>query len=311
MADAEARGGWGGGRGACAEHGGGMIGHGGGMVGHGKVRERRAEVDIVAVGELERGAAHDPFSHGVVGVGLRRKGFGGRVGEGQPFDEAHPVALHDPLHVDARGVHGVGVELSSRHKLLHLCDRHAPSSCDSRVVIARLPPTRSRAASASERQCWQAGRQAGTYRLPVDEIALRVALPRLDQRKVAAQRVLHDILARFGAIVAREWLSKVLRGARRRARRDSSRTIGSISRRHAAVLHERACAGARKEGRDARARRTHPFGQRAHRHKLDLVRLGLGLGLGLAIQVLLLEDLVLTSTSPFKYCCSKILFSPT
>ena len=155
MADAEVRGAWGGGRGACA-------GRGGGMFGRGEVRERRAEVDIVAVGELERGAAHDPFSHGVVGVGLRRKGFGGCVGEGQPLDETHPIALHDPLHVDARGVHGVGVELSSRHKLLHLCDRHAPSSCDSRVVIARLPPARSRAASTSERQCWQAGRQAHT-----------------------------------------------------------------------------------------------------------------------------------------------------
>ena len=66
MADTEARGAWGGGRGACA-------GRGGGVVGRGEVRERRAEVDIVAVGELERGAAHDPFSHGVVGVGLRRE----------------------------------------------------------------------------------------------------------------------------------------------------------------------------------------------------------------------------------------------
>ena len=146
MADAEVRGAWGGEQGACA-------GRGGGMVGRGEVRERRAEVDIVAVGELERGAAHDPFSHGVVGVGLRRERFGGRVGEGQPFDEAHPVALHDSLHVDARGVHGVRVELASRHELLHLCDRHAAGSRDGRVVIARLPPARSRAASASERQC--------------------------------------------------------------------------------------------------------------------------------------------------------------
>ena len=128
-----------------------------------------------------------------------------------------------------------------------------------------------------------------TYRLPVDEIALRVALPRLDQRKIAAQRVLQYVLARLGAVVAREGMAKVLRAARRRAGSYRSRTIVSISRRHAAVLHKRARAGPREKGGDARARCTHPFGQRAHRHKLND---------HLAVQVLLLEDLVLTDVRP-------------
>jgi len=84
-------------------------------------------------------------------------------------------------------------------------------------------------------------------------------------------------------------MAKVLRAARRRAGSYRSRTIVSISRRHAAVLHKRARAGPREKSGDARARCTHPFGQRAHRHKLND---------HLAVQVLLLEDLVLTDVRP-------------
>ena len=54
----------------------------------------------------------------------------------------------------------------------------------------------------------------------------------------------------------------------------------------AAALHECSGAGACEEGGDARARRTHPLGERAHRHELHL---------DLAVEVLLLEGAILSN----------------
>jgi len=79
-----------------------------------------------------------------------------------------PLGLHHAVHVDARRVYKVGVEAARRHELLHFCDGDAAGGGNGRVVVAR--------------------------RLPVDKVALRVALPRLDLRREQPRgRGLHRI----------------------------------------------------------------------------------------------------------------------
>ncbi len=136
--------------------------------------------------------------------------------------------MHEALHEDARGVDAVRLDLAGRHQMLDLGDRHARGGGHHRVEVA-----------------------GG---LAVDEVALRVALPGMDDGDVGEQARLHDV------VLAVE-LAHLL-----------------------AVGDDGADAGLGEEGRDARAAGPDALGQRALRVELELQ---------LAGEVLLGEQLVL------------------
>src|SRR5947208_59148 len=69
----------------------------------------------------------------------------------------------DPLHVDTRGVHVVGVELTGLHEVLDLGDADPPAHRRQRVEVARG--------------------------VAIDEVAVPVALPGADQPEVGDDRV--------------------------------------------------------------------------------------------------------------------------
>src|ERR1043165_7767739 len=73
-------------------------------------------------------------------------------------------ALEDPVHVDRRQVDLIGIDLADLDELLDLDDRHLAGLGAQRVEVARG--------------------------LPEHEVAPAIALPRLHDRDVAADRVL-------------------------------------------------------------------------------------------------------------------------
>ena len=78
-------------------------------------------------------------------------------------------ALEDALHEDARGVHGVGVDLARLDQLLDLGDRDARGHGHHRGEVARG--------------------------LAVDQVAVAVALPGLHEREVGLERQLEHVRA--------------------------------------------------------------------------------------------------------------------
>ena len=75
--------------------------------------------------------------------------------------------MDHPLHEDARGVDLVGVELAGLDQLLDLGNRDPPGSGAQRVEVARG--------------------------LAIDEIAVPVALPGVDEREVGDDATLEDV----------------------------------------------------------------------------------------------------------------------
>src|ERR1019366_4283048 len=75
--------------------------------------------------------------------------------------------LEDPLNEDARRVNVVGIELTHLDELLDLGDRDLPRHRRERVEVARG--------------------------IAIDEIADRVAPPRLDEREVSPERPLEQV----------------------------------------------------------------------------------------------------------------------
>ena len=61
----------------------------------------RAQIDVVAIGELECCALDDALTQSVSGIAFWVEGAR-RVGERKSLNEPHPLALHNALHVDAR-----------------------------------------------------------------------------------------------------------------------------------------------------------------------------------------------------------------
>ncbi len=144
----------------------------------------------------------------------------------------------------------VGIELAHLDELLDLGDRHLGGRRHHRIEVHR--------------------------RVPVDEVAEAVALPRFHHREVARDRRLeHD-----GAAVE---FARLLLG---RSLRDDS--VGPVPEREAAVADRGARAGRRVEGGDSGAAGAETLGERSLRSQLDLE---------LAGQVLALELLVLADVA--------------
>src|SRR5690606_1306714 len=76
--------------------------------------------------------------------------------------------VHDAVHIDARQVHVVGVDVTDLHDLLHLGDAHLPGHRTGGIEVSRG--------------------------LAEDQVPGLVRLPRLHQRYVGDQRGLHDVV---------------------------------------------------------------------------------------------------------------------
>ena len=142
---------------------------GGNVVGHQR-RDADAEVDVEAVLELARGAG----GHFVAGPGHvapmrigRPRGSRTRLRvvrcSMRLFGVGH---VHDAFDEDAGGDDVVGVDLAGLHQLLDLGHRHLGRGGHHRVEVARG--------------------------VPVDEVALGVALPGVHDGEVGEQAALHE-----------------------------------------------------------------------------------------------------------------------
>ena len=137
-----------------------------------------------------------------------------------------------PLHVHARGVHLVRVDLARVDQVLHLGHGHLAAHRRERVEVAG--------------------------RVPVDEVAVPVALPRPHQPEVGRDGPLEHV------VEAVEGLHRLRRGGQGHV---SGRVVAP---RHAALGHLGADPGPGEEGGDAGPARPHPLGQGALRGQLHL-----------------------------------------
>ena len=119
-------------------------------------RHADAEIDVIAVAQVARDAAHDAIALIHCGSSVR---FSMRFSYGRPLDQ--------PLHEDARCVDAVRLERAGVDQLLDLGDGVARRGGHHRIEVAR--------------------------RLAIHEVAGAIALPRLDEREVGMERRLEDV----------------------------------------------------------------------------------------------------------------------
>lgn len=214
---------------------------GGGDEGGGQHGHADAEVGVHAVGELAGGAADDAGAFGGRGAGAEHGhrcrcccgAFGVRgAGVGDLLDAVGRGALDDALDVDAREVHGGGVEGADGDDVFGLDDGARRVAAHGAVEVRRREPELA--------------------------VAQAVGLPGLDEGVVAADGLLHEVgLAGEDLDVAG---GAVLRDA----------AVAVEAERELPRLHDGADRGGRVEGGDAGAAGATALGERALRGELQL-----------------------------------------
>lgn len=192
-----------------------------------------AQVGVHAVLELERGTLDDAFAlRGRVALAQAVLDVGAFfLAEGELFNLLLGRALDHARDVNARQVHGDGVDLADLDNVLGLDDGELGVAAHGAVEVV--------------------GRE------PELAVAQLVGLVRLDERVVAGDGLLHDIA------LAVEHLDV----ARLAETRDAAVLV--VSERDLARLHDGAERRGRVEGRDPLTSRCAAFGQRALRREFE------------------------------------------